>query len=146
MPASIAAAVQGLAESQLDTVYRPGGWTVRQVVHHVADSHVNAYVRFRWALTDDAAPIKTYRQAAWAELSDARDAPVAVSLALISAIHERWIILLESMGEAEFRSQVMHPIDGNMTLDDLLATYAWHGRHHVAHIASLCHRRGWGVH
>ncbi len=143
LPEALSDAVQGLVDSQLDEAYRPGGWTVRQVVHHVADSHVNAYIRFRWALTRDADPIKTYREKDWAQLADARSAKVELSLSLVRALHCRWQVLLESMEARDFELTLVHPEDGTLTLERLLATYAWHGRHHVAHIASLRDRRGW---
>lgn len=143
LPDALKDAVAGLTDAQLDEAYRPGGWTVRQVVHHVADSHINAYVRFRWGLTLDASPIKTYREADWAELADARTAPVGLSLSLIQALHRRWQVLLKSMQDTDFQLSLDHPEDGTLTLERLLATYAWHGRHHVAHVTSLRDRRGW---
>lgn len=143
LPDALEDAVRGLTDAQMDETYRPGGWTVRQVVHHVADSHINAYVRFRWALTLDANPVKTYREADWAELADARTAPVELSLSLIRALHRRWKVLLESLAEKDFGLSLEHPEDGTLTLERLLATYAWHGRHHVAHVTSLRDRRGW---
>lgn len=139
-PAALRAAVAGLSEDQLDTPYRPGGWTVRQVVHHVPDSHMNAYVRFKWALTEDNPTIKPYQEAAWAELADTRLAPVAVSLDLLEAIHRRWLVLLEAMPPEEFARPLTHPVNGPMTVDRLLQIYAWHGRHHVAHVTELRRR------
>jgi hypothetical protein len=142
-PASLRAAVVGMTEAQLDTPYRPGGWTVRQVVHHLADSHLNSYVRFRLALTEDEPPIKPYDQARWAELSDARTAPVEISLTLFEALHKRWVLLLRSLPPEDFARALWHPELGRVTLEKYLAMYAWHGRHHVAHITSLRERQGW---
>jgi uncharacterized damage-inducible protein DinB len=142
-PAKLRAAVQGLSAAQLDTPYREGGWTVRQVVHHVADSHLNAYVRFKLALTEDQPTIKTYEQQLWAETVDARSAPVEVSLALIESLHSRWVMFLKSLSAADFARTFNHPEHGAMTLERLLALYAWHGRHHVGHITGLRERKGW---
>lgn len=142
-PAALRAAVTGLTDSQLDTPYRPGGWTVRQVVHHVPDSHANAYVRFKLALTEDNPTIKTYKEAAWANLADTRLTPVDVSLALLDAVHHRWGVLLDSMTDADFGRPLMHPENGPMTIERLLQVYAWHGPHHVAHITGLRTREGW---
>ena len=135
-------AVSGLTEAQLDTPYREGGWTVRQVVHHVADSHANSYVRMKLALTEDWPTVKTYDEARWAELADNR-LPVEVSLALIEALHERWVDLLEQMTEEDFQKGFVHPERGRMTLGANLALYAWHARHHTAHITGLRRRMGW---
>jgi uncharacterized damage-inducible protein DinB len=143
LPDRLAAAVAGLDDGQLDTPYREGGWTVRQLVHHVADSHLNAYVRFRLALTEDEPTIKTYQEALWAELADARTAPVEVSLALLAALHDRWTRLLRGLGPAELARGVRHPDHGLIGLRHLLALYAWHGRHHVAHVTALRERMGW---
>lgn len=143
-PARVRAAIAGLSAEQLATPYRPGGWTVRQVAHHLADSHINSYVRFRLALTEDAPPIKPYMEDRWAELTDARTAPVEVSLALLEALHQRWVILLESLTAADFARTFMHPELGQVALDKNLALYSWHGRHHVAHITGLRERMGWG--
>jgi hypothetical protein len=142
-PARLRAAVAGMAEAQLDTPYRPGGWIVRQLVHHLADSHLNSYVRFRLALTEDEPPIKPYDQEHWAELSDARTAPVEISLTLFEALHKRWILLLRSLPPEDFARALWHPELGRVTLEKYLAMYAWHGRHHVAHITSLRERQGW---
>ena len=143
-PAHLRAAVDGLSDDQLDTPYRPDGWTVRQVVHHVPDSHLNAYVRFKWALTEDVPSIKTYDEKAWAELVEARTAPIDLSLALLDALHERWVFFLRALPEADYARAVQHPEWGRVNLDRLLTLYAWHGRHHVAHITSLRERMGWG--
>jgi hypothetical protein len=142
-PARLRAAVAGLTEPQLDTPYRPDGWTVRQVVHHLADSHLNAYVRFRLALTEDDPPVKTYDQGRWAELGDARMAPVEPSLTLLEAMHQRLAILLRSLKSEDFARALKHPELGRVTLEKYLATYAWHGKHHVAHITGLRERSGW---
>jgi uncharacterized damage-inducible protein DinB len=142
-PANLRAAVAGLSEEQLDTPYRPGGWTVRQVVHHVPDSHMNSYVRFRLALTEDEPTIKPYDESRWAELADSRTAPVETSLALLESLHERWVRLLRSLSSTDFRRQFRHPELGPVSLEKNLALYAWHGRHHVAHITSLRERMGW---
>lgn len=142
-PARMRAAVEGLTDAQLDTSYRDGGWTVRQVVHHVPDSHLNGYVRMKWALTEDQPTIKPYQEAAWAELPDSQG-PVEPSLALLDAVHIRWMMLIDGMSEADLARTLVHPEDGGAsTVDSLLALYAWHGRHHVAHITSLRQRRGW---
>ncbi len=137
------AAVKGLSEEQLNTPYRPEGWTVRQVVHHVADSHLNAYTRFRLALTEDQPTVKPYEEARWAKLEDARTAPVDLSLALLDPLHKRWVLLLQSMSPADFGRTFRHPEHGLMTLDTNLGMYAWHCRHHAAHITSLRTRMGW---
>jgi hypothetical protein len=137
------AAVDGLNDTQLDTAYRPGGWTVRQVVHHVADSHLNGYVRFRLALTEDEPTIKPYDEKKWAELTDARTLPVEVSLQLMAALHHRWVKLLTSLVDAEFGRRLRHPELGVMRLDIYLAGYAWHCRHHAAHITGLRDRMAW---
>lgn len=142
-PAKLQAAVSGLPASQLDTPYRPGGWTVRQIVHHLPDSHLNSYVRFRLALTEEEPTIKTYEEARWAELPDARTAPVDVSLQLLSALHQRWVLLLQSFGDAEFARTFRHPDLGVMKLDNTVGLYAWHGRHHVAQIVAMRDRRDW---
>jgi hypothetical protein len=142
-PARLAAAVAGLTPAQLDTPYRPGGWTVRQLVHHIADSHMNALGRFKLALTEDEPTIKTYEEALWAELADTKTPPVEPSLALIENLHTRWVVLLRSLTSADWPRKFRHPEWGSATVDFLLAQYAWHGRHHVAHITSLRERNGW---
>ena len=142
-PARLRAAVAGLDDAQLDTPYREDGWTVRQVVHHVVDSHVNAYVRFRWALTEDGPAIKPYEEKDWARLPDARTAPVAVSLDLLDALHTRWLILLRAMAPEEFERRWSSPDFGDLSVDVLLQIYGWHGKHHVAHITALREREGW---
>ncbi len=142
-PANLRAAVTGLSAEQLDMPYRPGGWTVRKVVHHVPDSHMNSYIRFRLALTEDEPTIKPYDQGQWAELADSRTAPIETSLALLESLHERWILLLRSLSPSDFRRHFRHPELGVVSLEKNLALYAWHGRHHVAHITSLRERMGW---
>jgi len=144
-PGRLRAAVGGLTEVQLDTPYRPGGWTVRQVVHHLADSHMNAYVRFRLALTEQEPTIKPYDQALWAELSDARTSPVGLSLTLLDSLHQRLVLLFRSMAPADFARGLKHPELGYVTLEKYLAMYAWHGKHHVAHVTNLRQRSGWSA-
>ncbi|MBI4543681.1 MAG: bacillithiol transferase BstA [Gemmatimonadetes bacterium] len=143
IPARLRAAVAGLSDVELDTPYRDGGWTVRQVVHHVPDSHMNAYMRFKLALTEENPPIKTYEEKLWAELIDARTAPPEPSLQLLEALHLRWVMLLRSLGPAEYERSFRHPEWGPITLGVTLRLYEWHGRHHVAHITSLRKRMGW---
>src|SRR3989441_7268756 len=142
-PSKMRAAVKGLSDSQLDTPYRPNGWTVRQVVHHVPDSHMNSYIRFRLAVTEDEPTIKPYDEVKWAELHDARTAPVGMSLQLLESLHLRWVALLRSFSETDFSRRFNHPEDGVLRLDAALAAYAWHGKHHAAHITSLRARMGW---
>jgi hypothetical protein len=143
LPRKLREAVAGLNDSQLETSYRPGGWTVRQVVHHLADSHIHSYIRFKLALTEDAPVIKPYDEARWAELAEARTAPVQTSLDLIEALHQRWVVTLESMSDGDFKRVFHHPERGVMPLDSTVAMYAWHCRHHVAHIQGLRTRMGW---
>ena len=142
-PGHLADAVQGLTPAQLDTPYREGGWTVRQVVHHVPDSHMQSYARFRLALTEDRPSIKPYAEALWAELPDARTAPPELSLALLAALHSRWVILLHSLSASEWGRAYRHPELGDVTLTGALQLYSWHGRHHAAHITGLRSRMGW---
>lgn len=142
-PIRLRAALLGLTQEQLDTPYRPGGWTVQQLVHHVADSHMNAYLRFKWAMTEDNPTIKTYEEALWAELEDGRSTPAEVSLALIEALHDRWVRLLRSMKPEDFGRTLTHPEHGPMSVDSLLGIYHWHGQHHVAHITRLRERMHW---
>ncbi len=143
LPATFRAAVSNLSDAQLDTPYREGGWTVRQVAHHVPDSHLNAYIRFKWTLTEDAPRIKTYEEALWARLPDTFGTPVSVSLALLDALHERWVVLLRAMQPADFERKLEHPEWGLIDLDLMLRLYAWHGRHHTAHVTRLRERMGW---
>jgi DinB superfamily len=142
-PAKLRAAVNGLSPQQLETPYRPEGWTVRQVVHHVPDSHVNAYVRFKLALTEDDPTIKPYAEDRWAKLADSESTPVEVSLTLLESLHDRLTRLLRSLDGEDWKRTFRHPELGPMTLEKNLALYAWHGRHHVAHITSLRQRNGW---
>jgi hypothetical protein len=136
-------AVRGLSDSQLDTPYREGGWTIRQVAHHVPDSHLNAYVRLKLALTEEKPVIKPYDEAAWAALPDSRLVPVETSLTLLETLHERWVSLLRQMKPSDFARQFTHPEHGLINLDWLVSMYAWHGRHHVAHVTSLRDRMSW---
>lgn len=142
-PAKLRAAVEGLTPEQIETPYRPGGWTVRQVVHHVPDSHLNSYVRFKLALTEEEPTIKPYDEAAWSELEDVRTAPLETSLTLLDVLHRRWVPLLRSLTEADFARTFRHPEMGIVSLEKNVALYEWHGRHHVAHITSLRERMGW---
>jgi hypothetical protein len=131
-----------LSDAQLDTPYREGGWTVRQVVHHIADSHANSYVRFKLALTEDWPTIKPYDEAAWARLADSR-LPIDSSLVFVESLHARWVALLSSLSETDFERGYNHPESGRKTLSLALAHYDWHSRHHTAHITSLREREGW---
>src|SRR6202044_1420495 len=142
-PANLRAAVSGLSEQQLHTPYRPEGWTVRQVVHHVPDSHLNAYIRFKLALTEDEPTIKPYAEDRWAQLANTKATPVEVSLAMLDSLHARWVRLLRSLTPEQWKREFRHPELGPMPLEKNLALYAWHGRHHVAHITSLRERNGW---
>lgn len=142
VPERLSAVVRGLDQQQLDTPYRDGGWTVRQVVHHLADSHVNAYVRCKLVVTEAEPPVKGYAQAEWAQLPDA-NGPIGPSLLILSAVHERWVHCLRSLPPEAFARVCVHSERGRMTLDDLVATYAWHGPHHVAHISGLRTARIW---
>ena len=142
LPSTLQAAISGLTQSQLDTPYRDGGWTVRQLIHHIADSHANAYIRCKLALTEDWPTIKPYDQDAWANLADSQ-LPIDASVAMIGAIHERWVKLLESIPDADFQRGYVHPENGRQTLDAVIAIYAWHSRHHTAHITNLRARQGW---
>jgi len=142
-PAKFRAAAKGLSESQLDTPYRAGGWTVRQVVHHVPDSHLNAYVRLKLALTEEKPTIKPYDQEAWANLADSKLTPIEVSLTLLSTVHDRWDRLWRSMKQEQFLRVLVHPEHGERTVDWLLFLYEWHGKHHTAHITGLRKQKGW---
>jgi len=142
-PARLKAAVQGLSAQQLDTPYRGGGWTVRQVVHHVPDSHMNSYMRFKLALTEEEPTIRTYMEDRWAELPEARTAPIELSLGLLENLHKRWMLMLRAIPEADWKRTFRHPALGLMNLERTLALYAWHGRHHVAHVTELRKRMGW---
>ena len=143
LPAAVRAAVAGLTEAQLDTPYRAAGWTVRQVVHHLPDSHMNAYIRMRLALTELEPTITPYAEGLWAELPDARTAAPEVSLMLLEGLHQRWVLLLRSLRDADFARTFRHPEVGLMRVDRTLGVYAWHGRHHTAHITALRERMGW---
>ena len=136
-------AVAGLSPAQFDTPYRPGGWTVRQLTHHVPESHMNAYIRLKLALTEDEPTVKTYEEALWAELPDVKEAPVEASLSLLEFLHLRWDILLRLLQPPDFARRLRHLSMGVMTVDNLVHHYAWHGRHHVAHITALRQREGW---
>jgi len=142
LPERLREAVTGLSEAQLDTPYREGGWTVRQVVHHLADSHANSYIRFKLALTEDWPTVKPYDEAAWARQND-YSTPIDASLVFIDALHARWVALLGSLADADFERGYNHPESGKQTLALALAIYAWHSRHHVAHIMALRERMGW---
>jgi uncharacterized damage-inducible protein DinB len=142
LPFRLHDAVRGLDQQQLDTPYRDGGWTLRQVVHHVADSHVNAYVRHKLALTEHEPPIRAYDENEWAKLADA-NAPIGSSLLLVQALHDRWATCLRALPPAAFARTCTHSERGALTVDDLVALYAWHGMHHVAHITSLRRTNGW---
>jgi hypothetical protein len=142
-PAKLRGSVKGLNDAQLNTPYRDGGWTLRQVAHHVPDSHMNAYVRFRLALTEQEPTIKPYEEARWAELEDAKSAPVDVSLSLLDCLHERWVRMLRSLKPDDFARTFRHPDHGVRSLDWLLFLYAWHGQHHTAHITELRKQKGW---
>ena len=142
LPAAMRAAVRGLSESQLDTPYRPGGWTVRQFVHHLPDSHLNAYIRLKLALTENNPTIKPYDQNAFAELPDQR-LPIDVSLSMLDALHTRWTTVLRSLAPDQFVRSLVHPEIGSITVDYLVHHYSWHSRHHVAHITALRERERW---
>jgi hypothetical protein len=142
-PARLRGAIQGLSPEQLDTPYRPGGWTVRQVVHHLADSHMNLFIRIRLALTEQEPTIKPFQEALWAELSDARTGPVDLSLQLLEAMHRRWVMLLQSFRPEDWQRVYRHTEMGVISLEKAAAMYAWHGRHHVAHIMTLRQQKGW---
>jgi hypothetical protein len=142
LPAKLNEALDGLGREQLDTPYREGGWTVRQLVHHIADSHMNAFVRVRLALTEDWPTITPYDEKAWAMLHDA-EAPVGWSVALLENLHARWVMLLESLTEEQWARGMKHPVNGPMTVEIATLLYGWHSRHHVAHITRLRERQGW---
>lgn len=142
-PRKLRKAIEGLSEDQMNTPYRSGGWTVKQVVHHLPDSHLNGYIRFKLALTEDQPTIKPFFEDRWAKLKDYRDTDKETSLVLLEALHHRWTILLRSMSAGEFDRTFHHPESGIFTLNTALGLYAWHGKHHIAHITSLCERMGW---
>jgi hypothetical protein len=142
-PAKLRAAIHGLSEEQLNTPYRDGGWTVRQLIHHVPDSHLNSYIRFKLALTEDEPTIKPYMEDRWAELADSRVTPIETSLTLLDSLHQRWVLLLRSFRPEDWKRTFRHPDMGLLSLDKTVALYSWHGRHHVAHITSLRETKGW---
>lgn len=142
-PAQLRAALHGLNDAQLATPYREGGWTLRQVVHHLPDSHMNAYIRWRFALTENEPTIKPYNESAWAKLEDAAHAPAEISLKLLESLHERWVHLLRSLKAEDFAKTFRHPDHGVRSLDWMLFLYAWHGKHHTAHITELRKSKGW---
>ncbi|NDV44368.1 YfiT family bacillithiol transferase [Flagellimonas sediminis] len=144
LPQRLEEMVKPLTETQLDTPYRPGGWTARQVVHHISDSHHNSYIRFKWALTEESPVIKPYDEKAWAELFDTRTAPIQMSLDHLRAVHAKLVYLLKGLSKEDFKRQFIHP-DGNVatSLDENVGRYAWHSNHHYAHIANLIQREGW---
>lgn len=143
LPGQLREAVKGFTAAQLETPYRPGGWTLRQVVHHLADSHVHSYIRFRFGLTEQEPTIKPYDEARWAELADAKSAPLELSLAMLEGIHGRWVALTKTMSPADFSRVLLHPERGQLSLGQLLNLYSWHSRHHLAHITGLRRRSGW---
>ncbi len=143
LPTQLRAVVEALRPERLEVPYRPGGWNSRQVVHHIADSHINSFVRFKWALTEDRPTIKAYFEERWAELPDVSAVPVEVSLRLIEALHARWVGLLRGLGPDDLQREFVHPESGAVRLDVNIGIYAWHGRHHLAHITQLAERQGW---
>jgi uncharacterized damage-inducible protein DinB len=142
-PTRLRAALHGLSDRQLDTPYREGGWTLRQLAHHVPDSHMNSYIRCKLALTENDPTIKPYMEDLWAELPEARSAPIDISLALLDSLHQRWMLMLRKLNDDDWKRTFRHPQIGPMTLEKNLALYAWHGRHHVAHVTSLREKMGW---
>jgi hypothetical protein len=142
-PALLRSTIAGLSPKQLDTPYRDGGWTVRQVIHHVPDSHVNAYIRFKMALTEDQPMIKTYEEARWAELSDNQAQPLDESLTMLDLLHKRWVLLMRSMSDSDWKRAYQHPELGAYPLEKCLGLYSWHGKHHAAHVTKLRERMGW---
>ena len=143
LPRELRALVQGLSDRRLDTPYRPGGWTIRQVVHHLADSHMNGYIRTKLAVTEDVPTVKPFDEEAWATLPDSRVAPSEVSLRLLEGLHARWVATLRSLGEPGLLRKLYHPEDGTQTVSRIIQGFAWHGRHHSAHIAKLRAEMGW---
>ena len=143
LPGQVRAAIDGLSDAQLDTPYRRDGWTVRQVVHHVPDSHLNAFVRFKWTLTEEAPTIKAYEEARWAELPDTQAVPIATALDFLTALQARWVGLIRALDREAFVRTFVHPVSGPTDLAHTTGMYAWHGRHHVAHITRLAERAGW---
>jgi hypothetical protein len=142
-PTYFRAGVSGLSDLQFDTPYREGGWSIRQIVHHMPDSHMNAYIRFKLALTEKHPTIKPYNEVAWARLPDSLGTPIMTSIVTLEGIHDRWVLLLGALRASDFSRTIHHPETGDFNLDQLLAHYAWHGQHHYAHIANLRKRMGW---
>lgn len=144
LPDKLGKDVNSLSKEQLDTPYRPEGWTLKQLIHHIADSHMSALMRFKWALTEDEPTIKAYDEKQFAELYDSKFTPVEISLDFISALHRKWVILLDNMSNADFERTFVHPVSGQrFTLKQILSHYSWHGRHHYAHLHNLIKRKGW---
>jgi hypothetical protein len=143
LPAQLKEAVKGWSTAQLDTPYRPEGWTVRQVIHHLADSHIHCYIRFRFGLTEEEPVVKPYNEVTWAELADAKTGPIELSLSMLEAIHGRWVLLLRTLPASAFSRTIRHLERGLMSMDTILNLYSWHGRHHLAHITSLRNRMEW---
>lgn len=143
LPRMLREAVEDLSEEQLDTPYRPGGWMLRQIVHHLGDAHLNAYVRFKLALTEDQPTVKPYEESLWAEMADYRQVPVETSLALIDAVHAKWLAVLRAMAPEDFKRQFMHPVSGPTPLSRALDLYSWHGRHHLAQVTTTIERNRW---
>jgi uncharacterized damage-inducible protein DinB len=143
MPGHLRTAVANLSPDQLDTAYRPGGWTVRQVVHHLADAQMNWYIRIKLAVTEDSPVVKPYDEARWAELHDARTASPDPSLMLLDGLYRRWVELFQTLSEEQWKRRIVHPERGIMLMDTMLALCVWHGRHHTAHITELRKREGW---
>lgn len=141
LPGKLKSVVKEFGHEHLEIPYREGGWTARQVIHHLADSHMNAYIRFKLALTEDTPVIRPYNQEEWAKLPDVKSTPVDVSINLLESIHQRWTVLLNSMSENDFRKKYIHPESGEVSLGEVLALYEWHGRHHLAHITSLKNKK-----
>lgn len=142
-PAKLRAALHGLTDAQLDAPYRPGGWTIRQVVHHMADSHINAYIRVKLGITETKPTVKPYDQDAWVQLADIAGTSPDVSLAILDGVHARLVAVLRSLSDEQFRRVLHHPENGDMTIDDVLAMYAWHGDHHIGHVTGARERAGW---
>lgn len=142
-PKALRNAVTGLSSQQIETPYRDGGWSVRQVVHHVPESHMNAYIRFKLGLTEDSPTIKPYMEDLWAKTGDVQATPLETSLALLDSLHDRWVRLLRGLTAEDWKRTFIHPEMGTVSLDKSLALYAWHGKHHTAHITELRKRMGW---
>jgi uncharacterized damage-inducible protein DinB len=143
LPSRLRKSLEGMDEQQFQTTYRPEGWTVRQLVNHISDSHINAFVRFKLALTEDNPIIKPYIEDAWVRLADTIGSSIETSLALIDALHQKWVLILDSLVDLDFKRTVLHPESGEMTVEKLLGLYAWHGNHHLAHITRLKERMNW---